>query len=555
MDPISMALAAAGLISNFVGKKSATDTAQNALNAQYANTQYQQGNQAASLAAIRKALSDRLTALGPGLAQRQEATQGNINARLAALTGNQAGRLGAIGATSGERLANLGRTASDRLAALNAVSSARLGETTSNAADRLNAIKELLASRFAAIAPNALSRLQTAQQGVRQAGATRVDQFGNKLTYDPTTNTYTPEFTPEQQALIEAGQTRQGAAAARGTQASEDFQRARAGYLYDQPISEAQGRDEILKLITAARGEGDRALQTLVNRQELRQTGNMPVINTGTILNPGPGQRLAQDLLNARTQALQEYGTRLQQHEAKYAPALARSETTANYVAPIDPTGSAVTGQQSDMARAIQAALGNVAGAYGEYNKELGGAYDTGGQELTSAYNTTGQEIGNTYGDIMKGLLGAYSGTEQAQTASYDDIIKALTGAYTSTGSELQGAYGATGKEQADMFGDLANTLSSAYGDTGKETAGAYTAGGANVNAASGLVNPATATTTKIEQGPDLAQYGYLINAMKGKATTGGTTRAGGTQPSVPGQTPTPWLQSSQSNPGDNWYM
>src|SRR4249920_440770 len=111
------------------------------------------------------------------------------------------------------------------------------------------------------------------------AGGLRFDQFGNSTYYDPNSRSWVTEYTPTQQRLIDEGQVRQGLTNLRGQQASADYDTTRGKYLYDQPKTEAESYAELLNLIQGAQGQGDRALQTLVNRQFLRQQGNMPVIN------------------------------------------------------------------------------------------------------------------------------------------------------------------------------------------------------------------------------------------------------------------------------------
>ena len=226
---------------------------------------------------------------------------------------------------------------------------------------------------------------QTSNDRLKVAGAQKTDQFGNTTQYDPSTGRWVTVFTPEQQKLIDQGQQRQERTNLRGAQASEDYSTERSGYLNLRPPSEAETRAEIARLITQSRSEGDRALATLVNRQELRQKGNMPVINTGPLTGSDAGKRLAETMLQARTQALNETGTREQQHQSRYLPAMAAFEKTANTVAPIDPTGQQIVGMAQQ-----------------------------GGQDVQSSFK-----------DLMSAMLGAYSTGAGAQNAASGALTQA----------------------------------------------------------------------------------------------------------------------------------
>jgi hypothetical protein len=242
-----------------------------------------------------------------------------------------------------------------------------------------------MANQQAMLAQAIAQARQTSGDRLRVASAPKTDQFGNTVYYDPNTGQWQTRFTPEQQRLIDQGQQRQERTNLRGAQASEDYGTQRAGYLYDRPQSEAESRAEIARLITQSRGEGDRALQTLVNRSELRQKGNMPVINTGPLVGSDAGKRLAETMLQARSAALNETAQREQMHSSRYLPAMAQFEKTANTVAPIDPTGQ----------QAVQMA-------------QQGSA-----------------DVQSTYGDLTKALMSAYGAGSGATNAASASLVKA----------------------------------------------------------------------------------------------------------------------------------
>lgn len=173
--------------------------------------------------------------------------------------------------------------------------------------------------------------------------ADKVDAYGNTIHYNPATNTWETNLTPEQKNLAFAGEREQRLNLTQdavrnraireqlahiGSGAAEDYNTAETGYRTDTGPSEGSIRGDILRLIQQGQGTGDRATAALVGRQGLRQQGGMPVINTGS-LSPDAGQRLAQQLLQARSGALQEYGQRQQQRQSKYLPAMQQFAQTA----------------------------------------------------------------------------------------------------------------------------------------------------------------------------------------------------------------------------------
>lgn len=223
---------------------------------------------------------------------------------------------------------------------------------------------------------------QNAADQLKFAKAGRTDAFGNTTSFDDALNKWITQLTPMQQNLIKAGEHEQlqglthdaGQNRAvrdqqyrRGIQAGEDYNTARAGYQYDQPKSEGANFDELVRLITNARGTGDRATAQLADRQSLRQHGNMPVINTGNPADrnyPGhgyAGDRLAQTILQARQQALGETTQRDQAHASKYLPAMRQFAETAsqggNAPFSFSTTPDRLGAQQQQLDQLLQGAL------------------------------------------------------------------------------------------------------------------------------------------------------------------------------------------------------
>jgi hypothetical protein len=259
-------------------------------------------------------------------------------------------------------------------------------------------------------------------EAMRMAGGLQQDRFGNATYYDPVQRRWITYYTPRQQRLIEQGQERQERANIRGAQASKDYDLLRGEYLYRRPKSEAESYAEIVNLLNQATGTGERALNTLMNRFNIRTAGNIPQLvqaDTG----PSPGQQLAETMLKARQAALEEYGTREKLHQTRYLPAMKQFEETANYMAPLDPTGSEIQSM-------TQKGLENMLKYGSEYDKliaSLAGRGVGGGGGGGAA--SRGGGLGSLLGDIGKmfapekekastGTLGGTRGARASSTGS-----------------------------------------------------------------------------------------------------------------------------------------
>src|SRR5436190_20276420 len=133
-------------------------------------------------------------------------------------------------------------------------------------------LQQINEMRAAETAQQALEfQKQNAAQQLQFAKAGRTDAYGNRTTFDDALNQWITQLTPEQQSLVSAGEREQRlglttdaarnraireAQFNRGRQADEDFQQARAGYLYSPRKSEGDLMGEITSLLTNARGEG-----------------------------------------------------------------------------------------------------------------------------------------------------------------------------------------------------------------------------------------------------------------------------------------------------------
>jgi len=308
------------------------------------------------------------------------------------------------------------------------------------------------------LADSLMAARQTNSERMLQAGALRQDQFGNATYYDPAQGRWVTYYTPTQQRLIDQGQERQGRANTRGAQASSDYDTLRGEYLYQKPKSEAESYAEIVNLINQAQGTGERQLSTLMNRFGIRTAGNLPQL-VQMDRGPSPGQQLAETMLKARQAALGESQQREAGHQSKYLPALKQFENTANYMAPVDPTGSSIVAMGEQGRQAQQ-------GALGDFEKLVATIYGQGGTGMNnaSALGVKADTSGPQAGDFMKmAQLLQNKGGKTGSTGSNPTSLDS-TGASTYSSSGSGGTFGSGGP-----FGNLGGSNSTGtfdpYGD------------------------------------------------------------------------------------------
>jgi hypothetical protein len=280
------------------------------------------------------------------------------------------------------------------------------------------------------------------------AGELRYDQAGNATYYDRDKGQWVTVYTPQQERLRRGEGAQQERTLARGAQASEDYAKQRAGYLYDRPPTEAVIRDEIGRLLRTAQGTGERALNTITNRWGTRTAGNIPTIQQMD-RGPTPSQELADTMLKTRAAALGESQSRQQAHANQYLPALAAFEKTANTGIQEGNIGRTAAAQRS-------AGAGDRASALADYSKMLPSIYQSGTKDRLGVLESGGKLIGSAYDTGSKGVASAFSGLGSAGNAAtaaagggprlseFASLINALKPGATKAGTKPTGTLGGT---------------------------------------------------------------------------------------------------------------
>jgi len=231
-------------------------------------------------------------------------------------------------------------------------------------AQLLLSIQNMMNSSSAA-AQNLQFQREQARKQERLGQAARTDAYGNKQYYDSATNTWKTELSPMQAAISKAGETEQFRSLTedaqrnrqqrtRQSQRAEDavvpYNKAMQEFLNNPTASEGSIRNEIGTLTALANQNRDKGNQANVIRQALRMGKGGSVQNIIKASDDRSGRGVADALLSARGQALQERGSREQQRQSAYLPIIQQLSNT------IDAGGGSAATRFSD----ISSQLGNV---------------------------------------------------------------------------------------------------------------------------------------------------------------------------------------------------
>lgn len=236
---------------------------------------------------------------------------------------------------------------------------------------------------------------ERANQQDWMASAAKSDQYGNVTSYDPVLNKWSVNLSPTQKTLSDDQQKEQllqltqdapaarkvrQAVQQRSQEAQEPYLRASLGYQFDQPPSEESIRSKLTGLMANNDQQTAKLNQSLLMRQAARlgQGAHASDIIQATDANLGNPTNVQNRMLQARQDALKEFGARESLHEEQWGkpmaawanlmsqggdiPAIPRSAIT-------DTTGS----QQQAMLQAfnqgstgVGSAMQNVASAMGK---------------------------------------------------------------------------------------------------------------------------------------------------------------------------------------------
>lgn len=272
------------------------------------------------------------------------------------------------------------------------------------------------------------------RQQQRFAQAARTDAFGNKQSYDDILNEWIIALTPTQKQITQAGEKEQllslteDAPRARRQRArmeenakaaGKEYEKALAGYKYDQPASEGAIRDELEKLILGGRQQQMHDDQGIIARQALRMGKGADIAKIIKATDDQYGQILPQLMLQAREGARNERSQRLAQHSQQYMPEMQMWQQIMQNGGQdgnirFSDTPEKLMAQQGQMASAIQSAMQSGASSIGQAYSALGTAMGK-SPDLSGVAGSLGKLDGGS-GSAGRGSSGAtkYSMTMKA---------------------------------------------------------------------------------------------------------------------------------------------
>jgi hypothetical protein len=266
-----------------------------------------------------------------------------------------------------------------------------------------------------------------AADNMRFAQATRTDAYGNKQRYNEATNTWETDLTPTQRAIVGAGEQEQlkkltedatrnrlilEEQRQRGLAAIPDYNKALAGFRYDQAPSRGADENQLYTLMSLASQDvmgGDRQA---IGRTLLRQGRGADYALAIKAMDDAQGQSVGPNLLRAYEQSIPQFAQDVQQRQQHYLPLLDALQRTMAGGASSAPSPystvpnelNAIEGQQ---AAAIQSAFtsgaSGVGGAFNELAKAAGQSPNLSG--VASALSGLGKGGGGKSQQPQYGLV------------------------------------------------------------------------------------------------------------------------------------------------------
>jgi hypothetical protein len=299
-----------------------------------------------------------------------------------------------------------------------------------------------------------------ADEQMRMSQATRTDAYGNQQRYNPSTNAWETILTPTQKEIVGAGEQEQlkrltedatrnrlilEEQRQRGLEAVPDYNKALAGFRYDQAPSRASDEDKLASLLALQNEDQAGAQKQAVGRVLLRQGRGSDFAAALKAIDDTSGQNIGGNLAKAYQASIPQFAQDVQQRQQHYLPLLDQLQKTmamgsSSAPAPFSTVPAelnAIEGQQADQIRAAMASGASaVGGAYNNYAKAAGEAYPN----LSSLASLISKIGSGKSGQPQYGLV---PNTSAGNQTSYDPGV-----GYAGGGGQTYG-YGGGGLPQS----------------------------------------------------------------------------------------------------------
>jgi hypothetical protein len=318
---------------------------------------------------------------------------------------------------------------------------------------------------------------QMARQNQRMASATRTDAYGNTQRYNQATNTWETDLTPTQKSIVGAGEQQQlkqltedatrnrlilEEQRQRGLEAVPDYNKALAGFRYDEAPSRASDEDKLFTLMSLQNQDAVGGDRQAIGRTLLRQGRGADYATFIKSMDDAQGQNIGANLTKAYEASIPQYQQDVQSRQQHYLPLLEQLQKTMaggmssapNPYSTVPQELNAIEGQQAQlMQSAGQAGASGVGSAFDAYARAAGQSPSLAG--IASALAGAGKGGGNR------------SGNQQSQYGLVPNTAASDPGVgYTDT---YPGQWGTpmTGQVPLPPVRPDDSSLGSGWGDTG----------------------------------------------------------------------------------------
>jgi hypothetical protein len=292
-----------------------------------------------------------------------------------------------------------------------------------------------------------------ADDQMRMASATRTDAYGNQQHYNSATNTWESILTPTQKQIVGGGEQEQlkqltidaprnrrilEEARQRGIEAIPDYNKALAGFRYDEAPSRAADEDKLASLLSLQTQDAAGKQTQDVSRTLLRQGRGADLPNILKAADDAQGRNIGGNLVKAYEASIPQYQQDVQARQSRYLPVLKQLQETMAGGGSAPPrfstTPQELNALQSQQAQLVQSALAS------------------GGQGVNAAFQGLAKSIGDTGPDLkgIASLLSAVKG-KQSNTPQYGLVPNQLDNTNTSSA----GFDDSQGTDYSNVFSDF----------------------------------------------------------------------------------------------------
>ena len=264
---------------------------------------------------------------------------------------------------------------------------------------------------------------QQAAQNQRFSQATRTDAYGNTQRYNAATNTWETNLTPTQKEIVGAGEQEQlkkltedatrnrlilEEQRQRGLAAVPDYNKALAGFRYDEAPSRGADENQLFTLMSLASQDTIGGDRQAIGRTMLRQGRGADYALAIKAMDDAQGQSVGPNLLNAYEKSIPQYAQDVQQRQNYYLPRIQALEQmmaggSSSAPSPYSTVPQELNAIEGQQAAAIQSA--NQSGA-----SAIGGAYNSLAQAAGQSPNLSG---------VASALAGLGKGGNRNQQPQY----------------------------------------------------------------------------------------------------------------------------------------